>query len=338
MKKQGHLYLMVLSCLTIMSYTSLLCGTGPALATNSPSPLKSKNISSAGENTIKSPKKKGVEADTSKPANPASSVPDESKPISPMAEKHIFSPDPDIIGENNDIMNGNQDGKGNDVQQSVDALMQKVKREMELTGIIITPESKKAMIVYKGKGAKEQTAQLYDVGASIDIYLLKDVFPNYVVIAQNNLEVKLGLFQERANRPDQPKDVGNYSIGNKGSNGEESTLNSEMINVENQPNTNVDLHGENIPNNVPKPPPIPLKEANAQGVDNSFRKSIQDGNASDASNPFARALQGAASQGGATSGSSGNTNSRVEGGDNMGANPFLQAIQRARERQQSQQQ
>ncbi len=246
--------------------------------------------------------------------------------IPPMIDKHIFSPEPDTTADNSLVTTqvvNNVDKSSNDLQQNIDLLMQKAKKEIELTGIIITPSSKKAMILYKGKGSKKQEAQLYDAGSSIDDYLLKEVAPNYVIIAQNSQEIKLALFKERTNRPEPPKEVVNQSSSNK--NPDEEAIN-KGITIKNPPDLNLPIKESS--DNTPMP--IPQKMINSNSSSNSFEKAIEDGNIPDISNPFIRAMHGAAMQG-ESSGDTFNINSSTD------VNPFLQAIKRARERQQNQQ-
>ncbi|MBF0203703.1 MAG: hypothetical protein HQK67_05165 [Desulfamplus sp.] len=254
-----------------------------------------------------------------------------------MADKHIFSPEPDNL-ISNDIKN--QGGKINDVEQSVDTLMQKVKREIELTGIIITPESKKAMILYKGSGSKKPTPELYDSGSSISDYLLKEIFPNYVVIAQNNLEIKLGLFSEKKNRPEPLREMipqNNPATINNG----QGIPQNQAINIpQNNPSDgNSPVQNGNVLPDAGNFVPENIQGGNIPNANNPFAKSARDPNLpSEDVNPFVRAMQDAAIQG-TPSGSPENTTDTNNGinENNMGGNPFLQAIKRARERQQSQQ-
>ncbi|MBF0467622.1 MAG: hypothetical protein HQK61_01850 [Desulfamplus sp.] len=249
-----------------------------------------------------------------------------------MATKHIFSPEPDITGVSN---MKNQDDKGNTGQQSIDVLLQKIKREIELTGIIITPESKKAMILYKGRGGSKQAAEVYSSGASIHDYTLKDIFPNYVVIAQDNLEIKLGLFKERNDRPQPPKEPPpQNSTNNKEFTEQQQPKNKDITNAsENQMdgNSNAEIPANFNESAVPLP-------VNSQQNTSEPAKASQDGNP-EVTNPFVEAMQNAAMRreaAGISEDAATNFN-YTDGNNNMDANPFLQAIKRARERQQSQQ-
>lgn len=215
--------------------------------------------------------------------------------ISPMVAKHIFSPEPDSSLELQSINSPDgraNGGKADKEQQSSEELLQKVRMEIELTGIIITPESKRAMILYKGKGEKRQIPEVYGAGTSIHGYILKEIAPNYVMIAQNNLEVKVELFKERDDRPESPKEVGPKSDTAKPSDSKGPPENKESGKQaqESSQDGNLPIRRENTPTSIK-----PLQD------------KMQDGNSSDSS---------------------------INGTGNMG-NPFLQAIQRARERQQN---
>ncbi|MGD9730867.1 MAG: hypothetical protein AB7U45_01690 [Desulfamplus sp.] len=262
-------------------------------------------------------------------------------PIPPMAEKHIFSPEPDI---SSDTINSDSSStpaisqsvnNSNDTQQSIDMLMQKVNREVELTGIVITPSSKKAMILYKGKGAKKEAAKLYDEGTSIDDYLLKDIFSNYIIIAQNNQEVKLSLFKERSNRPEAPKDIGNQNNLDKSGGGQPININQSINSIGNPANRAINIPEGHPPINLPRAMPQSMQNNNGESL--PIEQSMQQDSNSESdlsSNPFIKALQGSSMQGDVIN-SSGGGDSSIDG-SSMGANPFLQAIQRARERQRSQ--
>ncbi|MBF0376764.1 MAG: hypothetical protein HQK72_04715 [Desulfamplus sp.] len=332
MKKETNFYLIVVVlAFTIISTTCAFATPAGFPLTSKeaykePSTLSSKNNSSisGSSNTVQksnTPQSDKVDKDNSS----------ESSPLSPMAEKHIFSPEPD--GSNNSSgMMGNPDGLGlpNNAKQNIDMLMQKVKREIELTGIVITPVSKKAMILYKGKAGgagavNKQVPELYESGSSIDEYLLKEIFPNYVVIAQNNLEIKLGLFTEKNNRPEQPKD--NLNQGGN-SNGQGMAINQQdMVNSSNPPG--------GIIMGQDGTPPMPINPESVQDPNiQKGIKSIEDGNVRpEPPNPFVRAMQDSSTQREIPADS--NSFNNIDG--NTGANPFLQAIQRARERQRTQQ-
>jgi len=259
LKEYTNFYLMVLVSYLVVILPTFFCGTTYALAT---------------EQVVSTTEEKSAHSE-----------------ISPMVEKHIFSPEPDSSLELQSINSpdGNANGgKADKEQQSSEELLQKVKREIELTGIIITPESKRAMILYKGKGEKSQIPEVYGAGTSIHGYLLKEIAPNYVMIAQNQLEVKVELFKERDDRPESPKEVAPKSDTAK-------------------------------PSDSKGPPEN--KESGKQA-----QESSQDGtlptrreNTPTSIKPLQEKMQG---------------DSSTNGNGNMG-NPFLQAIQRARERQQS---
>ncbi|MBF0210216.1 MAG: hypothetical protein HQK68_04935 [Desulfamplus sp.] len=327
------------ACLTILLSTISLSFIGfdisSAIANQPIFPFAPKK-----SQAIESPSTDNKNIDNSEPTKAEATPPSST----PMVEKHIFSPEPDIVADSNTTVNS--DGQNTEkaidpTHQTIDNLMQKVKKEIELTGIIITPSSKRAMILYKGKGSKKQTPEFYDAGASIDEYLLKDVYPNYVVIAQNDIEIRVGLFQERSDRPNAPKIAVNQNIENK-IDGSSQPIPQEIMNPENFPDPNINVQdgrlqqGGSIPMN---PPQAIGQDPNSQA---GVLEQIQDGNMSDMSNPFVRAMHDAAVQ------ESGhpiiseemraNLQNRAEQNRNTDTNPFLQAIKRARERQQSQQQ
>lgn len=284
MKKEPHFYFIFLISYLMVFLSIFFAETSSALSTEAISPLAKQ----------KSPP---VE-------------------ISPMADKHIFSPEPDSLElKSVNRQNGTVNvGKADDPQQSIDTLFQKVKADIELTGIVITPASRKAMIRYKGKGAKVQTSEMYSSGTPIYDYVLKEISPNYVVIGQSNLEVKLELFKERSDRPETPKEAEPQNSATQPLNGQKIPDNKAMSNSEEHPSDGKRaMPGGNPPKIIKQDP-----------------RNTQDGNAADGSNPFAQALQGSGEEAVPSF-----NNSGTDGNSNMG-NPFLQAIQRARERQKSQ--
>lgn len=305
MKNKVHSYSTLLLFYFLFVVLSLLWpNTFIAMATDITSPIQETN------NLLAPPvaKKEIFSAETDSP--------------SPMTEKHIFSPEPDSVK----VQDGGSlsDVNKSVAQQDTDTMLKKVKRDMDLTGIIITPESKRAMILYKGKGDKKQTPEVYTSGASISDYILKDVAPNYVVIAQNNLEVKLGLFQERNNRPEMPKEIEPQSNSNKAS-ATDGQIPQKNMGTENNPQNVGDpdtaLKDGNLPNNRFNP----------------VSENMQENNAPDVSNPFVEALQqGQLIPSDQSEESRANSNNNTDANSNLGINPFLQAIKRARERQQSQ--
>ncbi|MBF0302086.1 MAG: hypothetical protein HQK73_03530 [Desulfamplus sp.] len=339
MKQMIYFYLIITMTVNLMVVSYLPFGDDNFVFAAEPVfPLARKNIPSVENKAVKPAQEKSTQsAPTQSAAEKAIASPSaEKKFLATMAERHIFSPDPDSvedINSNGMLPSSNQAvNNSNSEQQSLDMLMQKVKRELELTGIIITPESKKAMILYKGKGTKKPAAELYDAGASIDDYLLKEVFPNYVVISQNNQDVKIALFKERQDRPELPKDTVNQNNLNSNATGQPIPVNPHIDGTENLPNRNISIPDGHPPINFPRPASQSMPNNNAQPIPSE--QPIQNGTDSDAANPFVKALQGETSAD--VYRDTTDLNNSTDG-TNMGGNPFLQAIQRARERQRSQQ-
>ncbi|MBF0234204.1 MAG: hypothetical protein HQK65_14375 [Desulfamplus sp.] len=316
MKKQIYLhstitaYLIILACFFITITLGSTLYSIPAIAIETDTPMSKKKTSPITE------------------SDPSPS------PASPMAEKHIFSPEPDNTSVNNIK---NKDDKGDTGQQSIDMLLQKINREIELTGIIITPESKKAMILYKGKGSKNKAPEVYSSGASIEDYILKDIFPNYVVIAQDTLEIKLGLFKERRDRPEPPKEPPPQNNTNNKELGDQQQPKNKNINnmAESQPDGSSGIEdGTGLTGTAGV-----LTKNGQDGNIPDPAKAVQDANNPEITNPFVEAMQNAAMKREAAGISEESTTnfSNTDSNSNMDANPFLQAIKRARERQRSQQ-
>ncbi|SLM30363.1 exported hypothetical protein [Desulfamplus magnetovallimortis] len=238
---------------------------------------------------------------------------EELQPSIPMVEKHLFSPDAD--GENALVSKGiatSDDDNGPD-----DLLLKKIKQEIELTGIVISHESKKALVRYKKRGRKSEPASLYNSGDMIESYLLKDVFPNYIVVTHENRDIRLGLFQERTDRPEPlPEPVENLSEGTA----LPSQKNGESQGA--QPVANGTKSGTSAG--------ASSAQSNQQGL------APSSGTKPASANPFMKTIENAGNSDELPA-----DNSAVMDGDggqapSQGINPFLQAIQRARERQQQQ--
>ncbi len=124
-------------------------------------------------------------------------------PQPPMVYNHIFSPDPDQEGGGNATDDKKMPGG---LLKEDDQFLDRVKKDIVLTGIIITPAYKRALIQFRGAAKRFRTSEFFESGAVFEDYVLKDIFPNYIVVSFKDKEVKLGLYRERGDRPSPLKD------------------------------------------------------------------------------------------------------------------------------------
>lgn len=108
----------------------------------------------------------------------------------PMVEKHIFSPE---TAE-----------KGTPLEDKKSPAVKQIERKIAFTGVILSPQGRRAMIrekiMRKGKGRTE----LYKEGDEIASMTLKKIGSNFIVLAGEGKDVKLMLYQGKKKRPAPP--------------------------------------------------------------------------------------------------------------------------------------
>ncbi len=113
----------------------------------------------------------------------------------PMIEKHIFSPDTEIP---------ESPKKGESRKEMA------LEREISFTGIIISPQGKRAMIKERArvrlKGTEKQKSLLYKEGDEINGMTLKEIGTNYIVLLKDGKEVRLRLYRGDKKRPSPPRE------------------------------------------------------------------------------------------------------------------------------------
>lgn len=231
---------------------------------------------------------------------------------SAIETKHIFSPDPDPKET------PKTETSVNNVEQ--DKLLKKLDQQLLFTGIVRSAGEPKVLIREKRSKSTLDDYAL-SVGDEILEMSVKEIGRNYVILTGQGGDVRLNLFKSRADRPVAPKveapspeqpaadkegsgeapkgsAAASTASGRKNSDGQDDAADSD------QPSAvggDRDVDGDGNPDSAPVDPSEQMKN-----------------------NPLYRALQ---------------NKGRVGGSDQAqqaipeGANPFLEAIRRARERQ-----
>ena len=210
----------------------------------------------------------------------------------PMVYNHIFSPDPDMEGMGGALDDEKKMPGG--LLKEDDQFLDRVKKDIVLTGIIITPAYKKALIQFRGAPKLSRTSEFFESGAVFEDYVLKDIFPNYIVVSCKDKEVKLGLYRERGDRPSPLKDENTSSqTGKTGSNKQlrktgGNEPGDEQDEVEETQEEGVQLQEESdnplanvlqkkrVRTATPNPAPQKIQIGNgAESTENPFLKAIQ---------------------------------------------------------------
>ncbi len=112
----------------------------------------------------------------------------------PMIEKHIFSPETEIP---------ESPKKGESPKEKA------LEREISFTGVIISPQGKRAMIEERSRsrrrGTEKQKSLLYKEGDEINGMTLKEIGSNYIVLLKDGKEVRLRLYRGDKKRPAPPR-------------------------------------------------------------------------------------------------------------------------------------
>ena len=120
----------------------------------------------------------------------AQAVPVLGEDVPPMVEKHIFSPETSV-----------KEVPGKDVNSPA---VKQIERKIVFSGVIITPQGRRAMIEEKTGRQRKGSPELFKEGDEIDGMTLREIGSNYIVIASEGKDLKLNLYQGEKNRPAPP--------------------------------------------------------------------------------------------------------------------------------------
>ncbi len=111
-----------------------------------------------------------------------------------LIKKHIFLPETYVLNENKGAKG---DGK------ALPRVFMAVKRQLVFSGVIDDGREKKALILdkYAKDPAKRGKSQLFKKGDSLLNFSIKDVGPNFVILAAGDKTMKLKLYQGNKVRP-----------------------------------------------------------------------------------------------------------------------------------------
>jgi len=109
----------------------------------------------------------------------------------PMVEKHIFS-----------LKSNTRESP----RKGEPSGPREVDRAISFTGVIISPQGKRAMIKegVRSRGRQGTRSNLYKEGDEIDGMILKEIGSNYIVLLREGKEVRLRLYKGGKKRPAPP--------------------------------------------------------------------------------------------------------------------------------------
>ncbi len=107
---------------------------------------------------------------------------------SPMVEHRLFTPGDEVLN-----------ASGAAAAQAVNN--QKVEKELSLTGIVITPQEKKAIIRDNIKSPEGSKNRFYHEGDQIKDMKIKEIQHTYVILASQDSTLKLSLYRGDKARP-----------------------------------------------------------------------------------------------------------------------------------------
>jgi len=122
---------------------------------------------------------------------------------SPMVERHIFSPEPDVKRSH----------------KSPVAL--KLEKEVVFSGVVISSQGKWAMIREKRRRAEPDVRGLRKEGDEINGMVIKEIGNNFLILVGDGKEVRLNLYHEGKLRPAmladaEPSTVSDENVSTKG--------------------------------------------------------------------------------------------------------------------------
>lgn len=212
---------------------------------------------------------------------------------SPMIEKHIFLPK-----------------KAEKKQDNVSD--EKLKKSLVFTGVVISDKGKYALVKTKARKKGVENKKIYQEGDEISGAVVSQIASNYIVLLNDDNEVKIKLFSAGKKRPAAPKVVQQDAIqqaeqaekAEKTSSGG-SAAKPKPVKKQAAPQKTAQADDSKAA--------APAQQPSAESADKAGKK---------ASNPFAEALKKATQKA-----------KRSAGQAPAATNPFLEAIKRARQKQ-----
>ncbi len=102
---------------------------------------------------------------------------------SPMVERHLFSPEPDVKG-----------------QYKTPKTLE-LERELLFTGVIISKHGRWAMVRERGGPKNHKMSGLRKVGDEINGMVIKEIGQNFLILTGDESDVRLNLYYEGKPRP-----------------------------------------------------------------------------------------------------------------------------------------
>ncbi len=217
----------------------------------------------------------------------------------PMVEKHIFSPA--------------ADQKGTPLEDKKSPVVKQIEREIIFTGVIGSPQGRRAMLSEKVVRQGKRQPELYKEGDEIRGMTIKKIGSNFIVLAAKGKDVKLNLYQGTKMRPAPPAlpAIAGTPVTSLG--GQKASSSTVAGKKPVQP-----VQKSMTPGSARKPTGAQVDSgAKGQNPAPSAEKP-----APKPSNPFLEALKRAARAGGASGG----------GAPSSATNSFLEAIRRAQQK------
>ena len=123
----------------------------------------------------------------------------------PMVERHIFTPD--VFA-----------GQKEEAPVAIGAAGSALEKEILFTGVIITPKSKSAIITENTRNDKTKQKQVLKIGDQIKGMTIKEIGPNYVLIASKENSIRMNLYKGEKTRPapvieNVKKETGPHAVG-----------------------------------------------------------------------------------------------------------------------------
>ncbi|MFO7885375.1 MAG: hypothetical protein R6U68_11175 [Desulfobacteraceae bacterium] len=244
---------------------------------------------------------------------PSAKAAEEPELLPLMVQQHIFSPKPDTITEKEE-----KNEKKTTIEQK--RLLKKIDRLLNFSGVIKTRASIKALI--RNKSDRDETASvLYQEGDTvIDNYAIKEIHPNYIILAGKEDKVQINLFKDRSDRP-APQVIPEQKLG------EDQNGAGESPTPQNPSGSSTSSQGQNtVPSSPTQKKSSSNTRTNTAGSSDNTSNDNKPTNPSE--NPFIKAIKDAAMK------KSTHNNSKSGKNLNSGStNPFLEAIKKARNQQ-----
>ncbi len=196
-----------------------------------------------------------------------------------MVERHIFTPETAVEQKE-------------EVPAATGPTISALEKELQFTGVLVTPKGKRAIIAEAAKNDKAKPNRVLKEGDQIKGMIITEIGPNYVLLAGKENAVRLNLYKGAKPRP---------------------VPQQEPVNLAASPSAG------NAPN-TPKPPDA---SANAPQPE-----ALKDDTKSGTPNEAPTASEAAASPFGGGARSSRSNQENPDSGGAVGANPFAEILRR----------